>query len=123
MDNRLSEASEIRHAAFSSTSHVRESSCLTPNHTKKTMNFPHLIRMANQMGTFFVTMPDRAQAEKDLAAHIKRFWEPRMRRALLTYIVEQEDGSELDEIVLTAVKAHHALMRFTHRTRISRHSG
>lgn len=69
------------------------------------MNLPHLIKMANQIGTFFSTMPDRAQAENDLAAHIKRFWEPRMRRALLAY-VEQEGGSELSEIVLAAVKSH-----------------
>jgi formate dehydrogenase subunit delta len=71
------------------------------------MNVQHLIKMANQIGTFFSTMPDRAQAEKDLATHIKRFWEPRMRRALLEY-VEQEGGSELSEIVLTAVKKHSA---------------
>lgn len=71
------------------------------------MNVQHLIKMANQIGTFFSTMPDRVQAEKDLATHIKRFWEPRMRRALLEY-VEQEGGSELSEIVLTAVKKHNA---------------
>ncbi|WP_016832029.1 formate dehydrogenase subunit delta [Herbaspirillum lusitanum] len=71
------------------------------------MNLPHLIKMANQIGTFFSTMPDRVQAEKDLATHIKRFWEPRMRRALLAH-VEQEGGSELSEIVLTAVKKHGA---------------
>ncbi|MFJ9451639.1 MULTISPECIES: formate dehydrogenase subunit delta [unclassified Herbaspirillum] len=71
------------------------------------MNVQHLIKMANQIGTFFSTMPDRVQAEKDLATHIKRFWEPRMRRALLEY-VEQEGGSELSEIVLTAVKRHSA---------------
>ncbi|AKZ64187.1 formate dehydrogenase [Herbaspirillum hiltneri N3] len=71
------------------------------------MNLQHLVKMANQIGDFFSTMPDRAQAEKDLAAHIKRFWEPRMRRALLEY-VEQEGGSELSEIVLAAVKAHTA---------------
>lgn len=69
------------------------------------MNLPHLIKMANQIGSFFATMPDRAQAEKDLATHLKRFWEPRMRRALLEYVA-QEGGSELSEIVLAAVKAH-----------------
>ncbi len=71
------------------------------------MNLPHLIKMANQIGAFFSTMPDRAQAENDLAAHLKRFWEPRMRRALLEY-VEQEGGSELSEIVLVTVKSHAA---------------
>ncbi|WP_034298978.1 formate dehydrogenase subunit delta [Herbaspirillum sp. RV1423] len=71
------------------------------------MNLQHLIKMANQIGAFFSTMPDHEQAVKDLATHLKRFWEPRMRRALLEY-VENEGGPELSDIVLEAVKAHHA---------------
>ena len=69
------------------------------------MNLPNLIKMANQIGTFFSTMPDSEQARQDLAMHLKRFWEPRMRRALLEY-VEQEGGSELSAIVLEAIKSH-----------------
>ena len=44
------------------------------------MNTEHLVKMANQIGSFFSTMPDREQAIADLASHLKRFWEPRMRR-------------------------------------------
>ena len=45
------------------------------------MNIEHLVKMANQIGSFFSTMPDRDQAIADLASHLKRFWEPRMRKA------------------------------------------
>lgn len=69
------------------------------------MNISHLIQMANQIGAFFSTMPDHQQAVSDLALHIKRFWEPRMRRALLQY-VEQEGGAQLSEIVLEAIRTH-----------------
>jgi FdhD protein len=43
------------------------------------MNPDHLIRMANQIGAFFEAMPDREQAVKDVADHLRRTWDPRMR--------------------------------------------
>lgn len=49
------------------------------------MNSANLIKMANQIGAFFEPMPDRAQAVKDIAAHIQRNWEPRMRAGLLQH--------------------------------------
>ncbi len=41
-----------------------------------------LVRMANQIGSFFSTQsgPDRAASVAD---HINKFWEPRMRRQFL----------------------------------------
>ncbi|WDZ94902.1 formate dehydrogenase subunit delta [Herbaspirillum sp. WKF16] len=69
------------------------------------MNTEHLIKMANQIGSFFSTMPDREQAVADLASHLKRFWEPRMRRAFLAHI-EQTQGEGVDPIVLEAVSKH-----------------
>jgi len=50
------------------------------------MNSDILIRMANQIGSFFEGMPDRAEALQDVASHIKRFWAPSMRRDLLARI-------------------------------------
>ncbi len=67
----------------------------------------NLITMANQIGAFFETMPDRRQASEDIALHLKRFWEPRMRRSLLQYADEQ-GGAELKEIVLDALRSHKA---------------
>eukprot|EP01036_Dinobryon_divergens_P058728 gene58728-78350_t len=49
--------------------------------------------MANQIGSFFESMPDRAQAIEDIASHIKRFWEPRMRRAILASIDQHQDAA------------------------------
>ena len=47
------------------------------------MDSGHLIDMANQIGTFFASMTDRAEAQAGIADHLRRFWAPRMRRALL----------------------------------------
>lgn len=44
------------------------------------MNSSTLIRMANQIGTFFESQPDRNEALEGLALHLQRFWEPRMRQ-------------------------------------------
>ena len=59
--------------------------------------------MVNQIGAFFDTMPDRQQALKDIAGHLKSFWEPRMRRSLLAY-TDEHGGVELKVIVLDAVQ-------------------
>jgi formate dehydrogenase subunit delta len=71
------------------------------------MNADNLIVMANQIGGFFETMPDRREALSDIAGHLKRFWEPRMRRSLLAYI-DEHDGTQLKEIVLEALRIHRA---------------
>jgi formate dehydrogenase subunit delta len=47
------------------------------------MNRAHLIKMANQIGAFFEAMPDQAQAVADVANHLRRTWEPRMRTEIL----------------------------------------
>ncbi|MCX7165910.1 MAG: formate dehydrogenase subunit delta [Rhodocyclales bacterium] len=50
------------------------------------MNPDTLIRMANQIGAFFEAMPDREQAVKDIASHLRRTWDPRMRTELLAML-------------------------------------
>jgi formate dehydrogenase subunit delta len=69
------------------------------------MHIENLVKMANQIGRFFEAMPDRDEALADIASHIKRFWEPRMRRAFLAHI-DQTGGEGLDAIVLDAVARH-----------------
>ncbi|MCJ8520229.1 formate dehydrogenase subunit delta [Pseudorhizobium tarimense] len=44
-----------------------------------------LIRMANQIATFFLSQPEDVQAE-GVATHINKFWEPRMRGHLFEHI-------------------------------------
>ena len=71
------------------------------------MNIEHLVMMANQIGSFYETMPDHKKAVADIADHIKKFWEPRMRRALLDHIDRySESGQEapLLPIVMESVQ-------------------
>jgi formate dehydrogenase subunit delta len=56
------------------------------------MNPANLVKMANQIGAFFEAMPNREQAVKDIAAHIQRSWDPRMRTALLRHIGNAGDS-------------------------------
>ena len=44
-----------------------------------------LVRMANQIATFFLSQPEEVRAE-GVATHINKFWEPRMRRHLFEQI-------------------------------------
>ncbi len=59
-----------------------------------------MVRMANQIATFFKSQP-KEDASARVAAHIKDFWEPRMRKQLRDYV--EQGGKGLDEIVLKAV--------------------
>ncbi len=72
------------------------------------MDIENLVKMANQIGQFFEAEPDRKQAEQDIASHIKRFWDPRMRKAIVAYA--DGSGTELMEIVNAAIKAHRGLL-------------
>ena len=69
----------------------------------------NLIRMANQIGTFFESMPDRQEALEGIATHLKKFWDPRMRQAFLAQ-VEGAQHPDIREIVLAAVRAHRTLI-------------
>lgn len=76
------------------------------------MEITQLVRMANQIAQFFSAMPDRNQAVDDVASHLRRFWEPRMRRELLAFLEQYPDGqgstAQLDAMVLEAVERHRA---------------
>jgi formate dehydrogenase subunit delta len=69
------------------------------------MDIHHLCRMANQIGQFYRSLPDRNEALLSTATHLRRFWDPRMRRQLLAHIDEQA-GAGLDQMVLDAVATH-----------------
>ena len=74
------------------------------------MKIEQLIKMANQIGSFFSAMPDREEALDGVANHIRNFWEPRMRKALIEFIDANPEGATtkigLDEISLSAIKKH-----------------
>ncbi len=69
------------------------------------METANLVTMANRIGDFFEAMPDALEARNGIANHIQKFWEPRMRIALLAHI-ERTGGSDLHPMVLEAVQTH-----------------
>lgn len=69
------------------------------------MDADNLIQMANRIGSFFEAMPDRAEAIEGIALHIQRYWEPRMRRELLSCIDEGR-AAGLGAIVRSAVDTY-----------------
>jgi formate dehydrogenase subunit delta len=69
------------------------------------MHDDHLKRMANQIGLFFESMPNRDEALQGIAKHLKNFWDPRMRKAFLQQ-VDEPNPQGISEIVLAAVRAH-----------------
>lgn len=74
------------------------------------MNAAQLVRMANQIGQFHESATDRAAALEGIATHIRRFWDPRMRREFLEHVA-QEPVPELRGIVREAVQVHQAMLR------------
>ena len=72
------------------------------------MSHDNLARMANQIGQFFESMPDRKEALEGIATHIKKFWAPSMRKNLLARLDGGEHG--LTPIVLLAVTEHRAML-------------
>ncbi|RXZ38959.1 formate dehydrogenase [Oxalobacteraceae bacterium CAVE-383] len=67
----------------------------------------NLIKMANQIGSFFDTMADRQQAQTDIAKHLRQFWAPRMRHALMAYF-DQHGGAEFMAIVSDTLHSRRA---------------
>lgn len=65
------------------------------------MKIERLIKMANDIGNFFDSEPDKDIATEGIKNHILRSWEPRMRKAIIAYC--QEDGAELSSLVKAAV--------------------
>lgn len=72
------------------------------------MEIQHLVKMANQIGQFFEAEPDRDQAILDIATHLKRFWDPRMRKAIVAHA--ETGGENLKEIVATALVSKKAFL-------------
>jgi formate dehydrogenase subunit delta len=60
-----------------------------------------LVYMANQIGAFFKSQ-DLDTASAKIAEHITKFWDPRMRRAIVAYL--DAGGSGLDPSARQAVE-------------------
>ena len=50
------------------------------------MNIDHLVQMANQIATFFESQSSADAAIVETASHLRKFWEPRMRREIIAHL-------------------------------------
>ena len=66
------------------------------------MSPDRLIYMANQIGKFFESH-GQGKAVPGIADHIRKFWDPRMRSAILAHL--DAGGTGLDPDVMKAVEA------------------
>ncbi len=64
-----------------------------------------LVKMANDIGAFFEAEPDPARAVAGVADHLRRFWDPRMRRALYGWL-DESGGEGLRPLVKEAITSH-----------------
>jgi formate dehydrogenase subunit delta len=71
------------------------------------MQADKLVRMVNQISSFFVTQPGNPAAA--VADHLLKFWEPRMRNALIEHdrLTGGEGLVDAARAALPLLKAHH----------------
>jgi formate dehydrogenase subunit delta len=69
------------------------------------MDAHKLVKMANEIASFFEGEPDRALVLEGVAGHLKRFWDPRMRRELLRW-QDEHGGEGLKDSVRDAIVVH-----------------
>jgi formate dehydrogenase subunit delta len=50
-----------------------------------------LVRMANQIGEFYASMPDR-EAIQGAASHLRLYWTPKMIREIIAFADEGHSG-------------------------------
>jgi formate dehydrogenase subunit delta len=50
------------------------------------MNIERLVDMVNDIANFFASEPDHPVAIVGVATHLKRFWEPRMRKQIIAHL-------------------------------------
>ena len=67
------------------------------------MNIDHLIKMANEITSFWSGELGEEAAATEVASHLRRFWEPRMRAQMITYL-EERQGSGLSDVAKRAVQ-------------------
>lgn len=72
-------------------------------------NQDKLVKMANQIGSFFASMPDRDEGIDGIATHLKKFWTPSMRKDFFAAL-DAQAMTDLNEIVLAAAQKHRATL-------------
>lgn len=55
-------------------------------------NNDRLVSMANQISLFFESRPTEEEKIGGVTDHISRFWEPRMRKAIIAHLAAGGEG-------------------------------
>jgi formate dehydrogenase subunit delta len=58
------------------------------------MNIERLVTMANDISHYFAADPDHAAGAASIADHLKRFWEPGMRKQIVAHLAAGGEGLE-----------------------------
>jgi formate dehydrogenase subunit delta len=58
------------------------------------MSIEHLVAMANDISHYFAAEPDPAAGAAGIADHLKRFWEPGMRKQIVAHLAAGGEGLE-----------------------------
>ena len=66
------------------------------------MRAERLVAMANDIGAFFNAEPDKTEAAKSVATHLRRYWDPRMRREIVAHY-RDAGGAGLSAVARSAV--------------------
>jgi formate dehydrogenase subunit delta len=62
----------------------------------------HLVTMANDIANFFRAESDPVVAVDGVFNHLRKFWDPRMRRKIIAH-VRESGGDDLSELARAAV--------------------
>ncbi len=66
------------------------------------MHNENLVKMANDIGNFFGSDPDPAAAVHGMVDHLRKFWDPTMRKAIILHY--RAGGEGLSEVANKAVQ-------------------
>jgi formate dehydrogenase subunit delta len=66
------------------------------------MHIENLVNMINKIEKFYRSEPVQADAVEGIRNHVRRFWEPRMRKAIIAHL--ESGGAGLGELSAMAVK-------------------
>jgi formate dehydrogenase subunit delta len=56
------------------------------------MDAQRLVSMANDIASYFASEPDRELGVAGIADHLRKFWDPRMRRQIIAHVDAGGDG-------------------------------
>jgi formate dehydrogenase subunit delta len=66
------------------------------------MDIDRLVAMVNDIAAYFAAEPDQEAAAQQVGQHLRRFWEPRMRSAICSYV--EADGAGLSPLARRGVE-------------------